>query len=78
MRTLDRLLAVMEAVNWEVWPYASIELHQAACELRNGLVSTMGLASMRALADNHPSPHIRELALEAVQYMLQVLNRRAA
>lgn len=70
MRSRARLIEVMKTVNRNVYPEACDLLWTAHYCVANDTVPCPECArSMRGIMRAHSSPHIRELATEALHYL---------
>lgn len=70
MRSRERLIEVLRSVNRQAYMITSQILHDAAGRLageRKGPVEVPD--ELARIARYHPSPHIRELAAEALHYL---------
>ena len=69
MRSRERLIEVMRTVNRHVYREASVMLSTAANHLEASLPCWACKENMKWLVNIHPSPHIHELAIEALHYL---------
>ena len=71
MMSRERLIEVLASVNVCVHGTDATTLHYASDFLRSGIrpCPYLILARLVIFRDHHPSPHIRELAGEALHYL---------
>lgn len=75
MRTRARLIEVMESVNDDgAGIFTRCVALRAASALRSGFMSASLSIDLKVIADGSPSPHIRELAAEALHYLNEDAN----
>ena len=70
MRPRERLLEVLMTVNPSLYEKEVLTLRYAYSVLKNGKAPSTGeTIALWRIALNHPSPHLRQLASEAIHYI---------
>lgn len=71
MRSRERLIEVLRSVNPKLFPEEAMILRRAARAIAESMPHWLNGGWLKRTAETHSSPHIRELAAEALHYLTE-------